>query len=212
LQGGDKFVGFAEAKADNSLGAAAAINVRVLKRGAIELAVSGAAVTDVGQPVYATDDAAFGFTPVGGSFVGFVSRYVSSGVAVVEFGPELEDPWGAYSVREAIAGTKTLDAQDCGKLFAVTADADNDAITLPAIADGAAGFVILHVGAFGATKVVIDPAAADMILGPDITGADNKDLILTKATARRGDYVKLEGGDADGYHVSELRGTWARES
>jgi hypothetical protein len=145
-------------------------------------------------------------------FIGLVRRFVSSGIVEVEFGPAVRDPWAAYTVRETIDAAKTLDAQDCGKLFCVTADADDDAITLPAIADGAAGFVILHVGAFGATKVKIDPAAADMILGPDVTGADNKDLILTKATARRGDYVKLEAGDADGYHVTELRGTWAREA
>jgi hypothetical protein len=51
-----------------------------------------------------------------------------------------------------------------------------------------------------------------MILGPDITGADNKDLINTKATARRGDFVVLGGNDADGYAVQQLRGTWAREA
>lgn len=213
LAAGDAFGGFAVAKADNSAGSAADINVETMRRGTIELSVTGALITDVGQPVYASDDDTFSFNPVGGTFVGFVKRFVSSGVAVVEFDVAgFVDPWAAYTVRETLTGTKTFDAEDSGKLFAVTADADDDALTLPAIADGFAGAVILCVGAFGTTKVKIDPAAADMILGPDITGADNKDLILTKATQRRGDFVKLEGGDADGYHVTQLRGTWAREA
>lgn len=211
LAAGDRFIGFAISKADNSAGAAAAINVSVRRRGSIKLSVSGAVITDVGQPVYATDDNAFGFTPVGGSFIGIVSRYVSSGVVIVDYGPEIHDPWGAYTVREALAGTKTFDAQDDGKLFCCTEAADADALTLPAIADGFGGAVILYVGAFGGAAITISPNSSDMILGPDITGADDKDLILTKATARRGDFVKLEHGDADGYHVTQMRGTWVRE-
>lgn len=213
LVGGDRFGGFAVAKADNSAGAAAAINVEVMGRGEIELSVSGAVVTDIGQPVYATDDNTYVFNPVGATFVGFVKRFVSSGVAVVGFDADgLVDPWAAYTVRETLSATKTFDAQDSGKLFAVDAAADGDALTLPSIADGFAGAVILAVGAYGTTAVTIDPAAADMILGPDITGADNKDLVCTKATQRRGDFVKLDIGDADGYVVTQMRGTWAREA
>lgn len=208
----DRFVGFATAKADNSAGAAAAIYVNVLTRGEIQLAVTGALITDLKQPVYAADDDSFQFSPTGGVFVGFVKRFVSSGVVVVEFDANgFQDPWHMYSVREELAATKTFDAQDCGKLFTITAAADDAALTLPSIADGLTGLTILAVGAFGTTKVKIDPAAADMILGPDITGADNKDLILTKATQRRGDFVTLSFGDADGYAVTAMKGTWVRE-
>ena len=213
LTAGDKFAGFAEAKADNSAGAAADINVQVVRAGEVSLSVTGAVITDVGQPVYASDDDTFSFNPVGGSFVGFVKRFVSSGVAIVEFDAlAMKDPWGHKTVCETLTGTKTFDAQDCGKLFAVTDAGDGDALTLPSIADGLSGITILAVGAFGTTAVTIDPAAADMILGPDITGADNKDLICTKATQRRGDFVTLIAGDADGYMVTEMRGTWAREA
>ena len=212
LNAADRFAGFAEAKADNSAGAAAAINVRTVESGKVQLAVTGAVITDLGQPVYATDDDTFGFSPVAGAFIGFIHRFVSAGVAVVAFDAlNYRDPWGHKTVRETLAGTKTFDAQDSGKLFAVTDAGDADALTLPAIADGLNGITILAVGAFGTTAVTIDPAAADMILGPDITGADNKDLILTKATQRRGDFVTLAYGDADGYSVTEMRGTWARE-
>jgi hypothetical protein len=49
-----------------------------------------------------------------------------------------------------------------------------------------------------------------MIMGPDIAGEDVKTLVLTKATARRGDYVKLGNSDTDGYHVTEMRGIWVK--
>lgn len=213
LAAGDEFVGFAERKADNSAGAAAAIMVDLIDAGQVQLSVSGAVITDVGQPVYATDDDTFVFSPVGGVFIGFVKRFVSAGVVIVEFDAlAFKDPWGHKTVREELTGTKTFDAQDSGKLFAVTDAGDADALTLPAIADGLNGITILAVGAYGSTAVTISPQAADMILGPDITGVDNKDLILTKATQRRGDFVTLDLGDADGYAVTEMRGTWAREA
>jgi len=211
LVGGDRFVGFCYRKADNSAGAAAALNVSLKTMGFISLSVSGAVITDIGQPVYASDDDTFVFSPVGGSFIGFVHRFVSSGVVIVHFDvAALKDPWGAYTTREALTSTKTFDAEDCGKLFWCTGDAT--ALTLPAIAAGLSGLAIVSGGAFGTQATTIDPAAADMILGPDITGADNKDLINTKATQRRGDYVVLIAGDADGYMVIQKRGVWAREA
>jgi hypothetical protein len=210
LAAGDKFGGFAEAKADNSAGAAAAINVRVIEDGKVQLAVSGAVATDIGQPVYATDDDTFVFSPVGGVFIGFVSRFVSAGIVIVDFDACCYvDPWAGYSVREAITVDKTLDIEDNGKLFFVTADAK--IITLPAVATPV-NCAIVNGGAFGAIAVNVSPAAADKIQGPDLPGTDNKDLINTKATARRGDFVKIATGDANGPLAIELRGTWATEA
>lgn len=211
LVGGDSFGGFAVAQADNSLGAAAAIKVEVVECGEIQLSVAGAVITDVRQPVYATDDDTFVFSPVGGTFVGFVKRFVSSGVVVVSFDADsFRDPWQHYTARATISADTTLDATHTGKLLVV--DTDAKIITLPAIATGLDGVCILNIGAFGTVAVNISPAAADMILGPDITGADNKDLINTKATAKRGDFVVIGGNDADGYAVQAMRGTWAREA
>ena len=210
LAAGNRFAGFAEAKADNSAGAAAAINVRVIESGKIQLAVSGAVITDVGQPIYATDDDTFVFSPVGGVFIGFVHRFVSAGVVIVAFdAPTYRDPWGHKTVRETLTGTKTFDAQDCGKLFCVTDAGDGDALTLPAIADGLSGLTIMAIGPFGSTAIVLDPGATDMILAPDVAGVDNTNLTLTKVTQRRGDFITLIAGDADGYMVTEMRGTWA---
>lgn len=213
LNAADRFVGFAEKRVDNSAGGAAAKTVRTMARGKMQLTVADCVITDVGQPVYASDDDTFTLNPASGAFIGFVSRFVSAGVAIVAYDIErLRDPWAAYTTRETLSGTKTFDAEDSGKLFCVDAAGDADALTLPAIAAGLSGLTILAVGAFGTTAVTIDPNAADMILGPDITGADNKDLICTKATQRRGDFVELIAGDADGYMVVKKRGIWAREA
>lgn len=215
LTASNRFVGFAEQRVDNSAGAAAAKTVRVVACGKIQLTISGVEKQDVvvQSPVYASDDDTFSLNPADGAFIGFVSRYVTTDTAIVAFDVErLSDPWAAYTTRETLTGIKTFDAEDCGKLFCVTAAGDGDALTLPAIATGLSGLTILAVGAFGTTAVTIDPNAADMILGPDITGADNKDLICTKATQRRGDFVELIAGDADGYMVVKKRGTWAREA
>jgi len=85
LTASDLFVGFAEKRVDNSAGAAAALNVRVIRKGAVQLAVSGAVITDIGIPVYASDDNTFSFIKTSGVFVGFARRYVSSGYMIVEF-------------------------------------------------------------------------------------------------------------------------------
>lgn len=205
----DRFVGFAEKKADNSAGAAAAINVRTHKRGSVSLSVTGAVITDVGQPVYATDDNAFQFTPTSAVFIGFVRRFVSSGVVIVEFDVDnFVDPYGSR-LRETISDDKTLDAEDSGKVLFV--DTDAKTITLPAV-EGMGGIKIVNIGAFGTVAVTVAPNAADMIEGPDITAANDKDLVNTKATACRGDYIELDYGDANGWVVRDIKGTWAREA
>lgn len=206
----DRFVGFAEAKADNSAGAAAAINVRVIESGKIQLSVTGAVITDVGQPVYATDDDTFTFLPVAAVFIGIVHRFVSAGVVVVAFNaPAMRDPYADYTIRETVSVAKTLDIEDNGKVFFV--DTDAVVITLPAVATPV-NCKIVNIGAYGAVKLSIDPAALDKVQGPDLPGTDNKDLINTKATAKRGDYVVLTTGDANGAVVAELRGIWATEA
>lgn len=84
----DEFAGFAESKVDNSAGSAGDKRVRCLQRGRVVLTVSGVAITDnYGAPVYAYDDDTFtttGGSP-SGSLIGWVSRFVSTGVAVVYF-------------------------------------------------------------------------------------------------------------------------------
>ena len=86
LVAGDPFQGFAERQADNSDGSAGDVNVRVKTRGRVQLAISGLAITANDRPaVYASDDNTFTLTSTSNSLIGYVSRWVSTGVAIVEF-------------------------------------------------------------------------------------------------------------------------------
>lgn len=85
LAAGDQFAGFAVEQTDNSAGAAAALNARLIEKGKIQLAVGSLAITDIGAPVYASDDNTFTLTATSNSLIGFVRRVVSTGVGVVDF-------------------------------------------------------------------------------------------------------------------------------
>jgi len=91
LQADDPFLGFALGKADNSTGSAGDETVKVRTKGRVKLAVSGAAITDNDRPaVYAVDDNTFSLaasaTATGThTLIGYVSRWVSTGVVIVEF-------------------------------------------------------------------------------------------------------------------------------
>jgi hypothetical protein len=205
----DVFAGFAEDKADNSLGAAAAIYVDLIKKGAVKLAVTGAVITDIGQPVYATDDNTFTFTPTSGVFIGFFSRFTAAGYGIVAFDVEAyRDPYGD-KVRETLAAaTLTLDAQDTGKYIFCTV---TTVVTLPATATALADVTLVCMAPFGTAQISASPAADDKIMGPNLAGANDKDLINTLATAKRGDRVTLTAGHTDGYVTNALVGTWAAE-
>ena len=87
LVAGDPFQGFASAKADNSAGAAGAVNVVVLKTGRIVVPVVGAsAITANDCPaVYASDDNTFTLTSTSNTLIGYVSRWISGTMCVVNF-------------------------------------------------------------------------------------------------------------------------------
>lgn len=208
----DKFVGFADSNYDNTTavtgGVAAAIACRVVSKGIVKLSVTGAVITDFGQPVYATDDDTFVFTPVGGQYIGRVWRFVSSGVVEVKFDAIHDvDPW-AGRVREALSGsTKTLDVEDSGKVICCTV---TTVITLPATAVFL-DVILLNVGPYGTVQISASPNASDKIIGCDLATSDNNDLINTLATACRGDFVHLKNGHTDGALIHEIKGTWAIE-
>lgn len=86
LVAADPFLGFAQRKADNSAGAAGAINVTVRTRGKVQLAISSIAITaNDGPAVYASDDDTFTLTATSNTLIGYVSRWVETGIAIVEF-------------------------------------------------------------------------------------------------------------------------------
>lgn len=209
LVAGDVFCGHAVNQCDNSAGSAGDLQIDV-KAGKYQLQVTltGVGIKDVGRPVYASADDTLSFSAVGNSFAGKVDRYVAANTAIVEFEPFGVDEFGPNNKRETKSVNYTLDAEDSGKIIYV--DTDGVVISVPATAT-ALNCIIVNAGADGAVGLSLSPVAADKIMGPDIAGADNKDLINTKATAKRGDFVAIINGHADGPVVTNMRGTWATE-
>lgn len=105
----------------------------------------------------------------------------------------------------------TLTANDSFKTFIIT-DVDKVA-SLPATAAGLRyTFIIAAAALSGGTGFSINPVAADKIMGPGITSADNKDLINTGATDAEGDLITLVGDGVHGWYVTAKNGTWDREA
>lgn len=88
LAAGDKFVGFAEEKVDNSAGADGDKRVVVKLRGVVQLSITSAAATDIGKAVYASDSETFTLTQSTNTYIGVVHRWVSTGVVMVKFDAE----------------------------------------------------------------------------------------------------------------------------
>lgn len=105
-------------------------------------------------------------------------------------------------------GSKTLDAEDVGKVINITAGHATNVVTLPATAIGLDYVVRAGVSA---GRIAISPQAADKIMGADVAGTDNKDWILTGATALIGDYVALQAEGTNGYYIVGQRGIWVSE-
>ena len=108
------------------------------------------------------------------------------------------------------ATTDTLvTTTDSGATFICT-NTSGTTITLPSIAVGNV-FTIVN-GAPDGTILTIDPAALDGIAYAG-SSTDNKDLINTAATAKKGDYVTLGSGlSTAAWQVYEIQGVWAKEA
>jgi len=88
----DKFAGFAERTVLNNPGSSGDKRVRVIERGHIQLAVTSAAITDYGAPVYADGPNVFTLNVADGPFVGYISRFISTGLVIVRFDAQLTAP------------------------------------------------------------------------------------------------------------------------
>lgn len=108
----------------------------------------------------------------------------------------------------------TLALADSGKVNVI--NADGKVGTLPATAPGLT--MTFEIGTTGTANGVgeigfaISPAAADAIDGAGATGVNNKDLLITKATARQGDRITLVGGAANKWVVSNYSTIHTREA
>jgi len=109
----------------------------------------------------------------------------------------------------------TLLITDNGKFIFVDTTA---VITLPTTAANMGPFTIVNYGEEDAdtgisdVEITVRPDSGKMIVGPGITGGNDKDIVNTLATARRGDYVKIFYAGSIGWSVGEMAGTWTRET
>jgi len=112
LVAGDKFAGFALEKKTGGA-TDGLITVEVQAEGIIQVAVSSAAVDDIGKRVYASDDGTFTYTQSTNSPVGIVRRYVSSGQVEVAFSAE-RDAVSIAALTDNSGGTANDTLQACG--------------------------------------------------------------------------------------------------
>lgn len=216
LVAGDKFLGHALKKCDNSGSAVAgALNIEYLTgRYRLVCALVGL-ITDVGQPVYASDDATLTFigagTSTGNSYVGVVTRYVDATHMEIEFRPGECDEFGPNTKNRILKSANyTVALADSGKIIYV--DTDAVVLSMTAIATLLSGFevTVVNIAGDGVALVEIDPNSSEVMSGGCgvAAGTGGQKLSNTKATAKRGDFVKI-AGNATGFSTISQRGTWA---
>ncbi|MGD2110389.1 MAG: DUF2190 family protein [Phycisphaerae bacterium] len=83
LTAGDLFMGIAYEEADNSSGSDGDVSVRVYSLGDFGHALSGAAIANVGDAVYASADDTLTFTSTSNSYVGYAVDVPSSGALIL---------------------------------------------------------------------------------------------------------------------------------
>lgn len=167
LVAGDPFRGLAKVQADNSAGAAAAINVEVYDRIKVQLAISGLAITDVGKDVYASDDQTATLTSTSNSYIGKVIKYLSSGVGIVEL--------------------QTVNADVVNHQH--TAGTDGGPLTSPRVVtsiNDANGAELIKLTATGTAVNEITLANAATGNGPSITASGETNVDLTVAAKGTG--------------------------
>lgn len=118
---------------------------------------------------------------------------------------------GGPIVSQTKSANYTMTEADSGKTTYI--DTDGVVITLPAAGAGIFyNYRFVNVGEDGQVGFSISPNAADKIMGIGLTSADNKDLINTKATAKKGDTVEIFGDGVNGWIVSYAAGQFDREA
>ena len=116
---------------------------------------------------------------------------------------------GGYIVAKESAYTVVI-SDDSGKTF--TSKTDGTVFTLPGIAVGNV-FTFVNTAEDGMNTMTISPNASDGITYKG-SSTDDKDVINTKATSKKGDYIKLQAmnGDVTAWQVVDVQGVWAKES
>jgi len=145
LVAGDSFRGFADAKVDNLTGASGA------KNGYAQVTLASVAITDVGKPVYMSDDETFTLTQGSNSLVGSVYRYVAANTCVIKFGDNKTLQASAVSTT-AVTAVATTAASLAGYGFTTQAQADAIVASLNAVITKQASIVTALNAMLGGSK------------------------------------------------------------
>lgn len=118
-----------------------------------------------------------------------------------------------HAFTEIISTGFTLDINDNGKILLIDTSA---IITLPAVATQYGPYILVNYGEETAgisdVQITLAPNSNDRITGCDITALEDKDIVNTLATAKRGDYIKIVYGSATGWSIAEMGGVWTRQT
>ena len=116
-------------------------------------------------------------------------------------GGNIEAKESAYTVVISDDSVKTFTSKTDGTVF-----------TLPGIAVGNV-FTFVNTAEDGMNTMTVSPNASDGITYKG-SSTDDKDVINTKATSKKGDYIKLQAmnGDVTAWQVVDVQGVWAKEA
>jgi hypothetical protein len=174
LVAGDPFAGLAYEEADNSAGSDADLATRVYTLGDFELTLTGAAIVDVGRPVFASADDTLTFTANGNSYVGILQDCPSTNTIILRIDPQRRQVKTIVHAVEDLAANADIAARaiHCfGKeAWCVAARLVNQASASAGIDDSNTCTVALVVGGAGLVTEIFDSTT----LFPDANNA--KDL------------------------------------
>jgi hypothetical protein len=124
--------------------------------------------------------------------------------------------------QNTVTASATLTASQLGEDFNIGTDAL--AMTLPlitaAMVDQGETYVFRNIGADGNNIITVSPNALDGINGSIAnaaadsvaSGTVNKDIVNTKATANKGDYIELKPVALTTWYIVGGVGIWASEA
>ena len=197
LVAGDAFVGIAYEEGDNSSGQNGDLAVRVFTVGDFGLTLTGAATSNMGQVVFASDDATLTFDPDGNSFVGYVQDVLAANEIVLRL--ETHGPAGVSPVWHHTANF-TLSAAQSGTVHTNLGAGGTITATLPQSPPKGTmfQFVCMADQAFQ-----LEPGAAGGIYIKGAKQADDKYVSVTDI----GDFIHLVAdGNGDWVAVASISG------
>jgi len=197
LTGGGRFTGIAYEEADNASGNDGDVTARVYTRGDFGLALSGAAIGDVGRAVYAGADDTLTYDPTGASFVGYVQGFVSSGNIILRL--DADGPTQTARIEHKDA-TFALTALQTGTTFTNLGASGAITATLPQNPPQGTAFNFV---CMADQDLQITPGAAGGIYIKGAKQADNKYAAISDI----GDFVHLVAeGNGDWVAVASING------